>query len=362
VAYQVKCPHCSVVHKAPPEAAGKRVTCKSCHKDFIAPKPRSKSSPPPVQSADRPWSIHQGGQTLGPFSLRTVIEEIQAGKFDETTLAWKDGMSDWKPLGEIEAFQDALSAAGMKPASGAAAARGGTSAARLPAARRGTRPSRTAPDDEGSERRRRYSRGKSKRDVYIGAWVAAGLAAITLVVILIVTNKPTPVEEPEAPAQPRSAAPASPQGQPTAPTAKHGPRPARKRTPRRVPAEQRLTRVVADLEKRFPKIIAAHKKGDAKPIGSFIRYLRIHADALAKYDWGPHQERMTRFIAQLREAAQGIEATLKDKPWVGGVLGEGLSQEQRAEALRLNETDWLENWVRILRLEIETLREKGVRF
>lgn len=350
---QIKCPHCGLVHKASSEVAGKQVTCKACKRDFRAPSPPS--GPPSVQTGDAAWSLHVDGATLGPFSHDDVAQQIQDGKIDGSTLAWRDGMDDWTALGELAVFSDELS---------------DTRAIQRPAARRGAagagrRSTRVGgDDDEHAERpHRHYARGQKKRDTMMGAWIAGVLGVITLVVVLVVVNKKEPVEPPPA-APPMPRAVGQPAGTPGAatPTSPAAKRPMTKRpTVRKMPAEKRLQRVVADLERRFPAIIEAHKAGKPKPIGSFIQYLQAHAKSLREYPWGQHQGRMNAFIARMEEAASGVKATLNERAHGWG-LGEGLEPKQRAEALRLNEYEWLQNWVTILRGDIAKLREGGLDF
>jgi hypothetical protein len=350
-----------VIHRVGAEVAGKRVTCGSCKKEFLAPTPPAGGSPPPVHSADRPWSLHVDGHTQGPFALKTVIEQIQEKKIDGATLAWKDGMGDWKPLAEIPDFRDVLAV----PGGAAAVGRGGSGVHKahgighLAASHPIGLGHRAAEDEEGEHRRPRFDRDRKNREIIIGAWIAGVLVIITMFVLFAVLNQPTPeAPKPAPPPEPRASVP-EPEPAPVTPTVSKKAAPKAKAG---MPAEKRLASVVSDLEKRFPAIIAAHKKGDAKPIGTFIRYLRMHAESLGECQWGGHQAAMTTFLEHLSQAASGIESELKQKPWVGGGLGEGVDEKHRVEALRLNETEWLDNWVKILRADIQKLRDGGLQF
>tara|TARA_B100001123_G_scaffold294317_1_gene328127 strand:- start:4460 stop:5836 length:1377 start_codon:yes stop_codon:yes gene_type:complete len=46
------------------------------------------------------WHLVIGGAKEGPFSLAEVSAKIKSGEVKGTALAWKSGMSDWKPLSE----------------------------------------------------------------------------------------------------------------------------------------------------------------------------------------------------------------------------------------------------------------------
>jgi len=366
-----------MIHKAGSEVAGKPVTCKACKKTFLAPKLPA-GGPPPVASADRPWSLHVDGHTQGPFALKTIVEQIQAGKIDGTTLAWKDGMGDWQPLAEIAVFQDALAAAKQK-ASGAASRVGRTVAmhhAHRPAAGASNHAHRAAgtgtrghhgvgADEDEEPRHQRYVRGQGKRELIVGAWVAGGLACVALVVALVVSRKELPSDAPPPPVIPREVYQTPPE--PTPPMPPVGPLLSPKGTtptakgPAGAP-EQTLAKSVSGIEQKFAQLVAAHRKGDSKPWGRALRDMRNDAKALRACQFGTHAARVIVLANRMEEAANGIETTLKTLPWFGGVLGEGLEEKQRAEALRLNETEWLENWLKILRGDIQKIRDGGLTF
>ena len=348
--HAIKCPHCGRVFKVGPEVSGKQVTCGRCRRNFTAPRlPGAGSAPPPVGGAGRVWSLHVDGKTTGPHDFGSIVERIKSREIDGSALVWKDGMADWEELATRAEFKSALAAAGA----------GGSSAARRAAVGHGPRPGRGHQNDEEPRRRRHYARGRGKRDAIVGAWVAGILAIGVLVGVLIIVNQPEEPEDPLgsliAPLPPGPGARASTAGRPG--TAGRTPR-----APAKLPRKTRLGRVVKDLERRFTEVIDAHKKGDPRPIGSFIRYCRLHAKSLAEYQWGEYKVPMGKFMARLNEAADGVETILKEKPWRGGGLGEGVDPKIRAEALRLNEYEWLQNWADILRREIEALRKAGLRF
>lgn len=357
---QIKCPHCGMVHNAPSGVVGRQVTCKACKSDFRAPKPPGSGAPPPVHSADRPWSLHVDGDTQGPYSLKSVIEQIQEEEIGGSTLAWRDGMDDWTPLGELVVFHDALAAARESHSSAAGRAGVGVAvrASRIGARQGSVRGSGVADEEPGEHRRHYYPRGRGKRDLIIGAWVAGFMAVAALVVVLVVTNMPEPVvEEPTAPpAAPRAANPQGPQPPaPGTPAAKK----AGPRAPVVVPAK-RLARAIRDLERRFPAAIAGHKKGNPRPIGDLIRYLELHSEQLGELQWGEHQQQMSRFISLLKKRAAGIRDELSTKPWRSGGLGAlGVDEKTKVESLRLNEYEWLENNINIIRDAIKKLRDSG---
>ena len=45
--------------------------------------------------------IARNHQSLGSFSEESVREGIQSGRFTSSDLAWREGMPEWKPLGDM---------------------------------------------------------------------------------------------------------------------------------------------------------------------------------------------------------------------------------------------------------------------
>ncbi len=52
----------------------------------------------------RIWLIIHG-EKQGPFPIHDIITRIYRSELDADTHAWHEGMSEWKPLGEIESFR-----------------------------------------------------------------------------------------------------------------------------------------------------------------------------------------------------------------------------------------------------------------
>jgi len=326
------------VVKVRDEAAGKRLTCPGCQKSFLAPKrpPRPKG-PPPVRSGERVWHLHVDGRNVGPYSAAAVLEQRKTGKINNQTLAWREGMEDWLPIGRI---------AELRRAPGGAA---GAEAERRP--------------------RHRYVPGQGKKDIIIGAWVAVGLAVVLLVVILLRSSAPSDEGEPKR-GQPTVIIPGAP-GAAAAPTSAEsgqkaviGPRPthAPKRTVRReVSREKLMAWFTADLDKRFKDAIAGHKRADRKPIKRLIFKCKDYAEQLRSRQWGGYQSLIDTIVERLNAAATGMDKELAERSLAWG-LGEGVSMKKKAELLELDKVDWLERWHSNINEDIERLRKKGMNF
>ncbi|HYO07723.1 MAG TPA: SPFH domain-containing protein [Tepidisphaeraceae bacterium] len=60
------------------------------------------SAPPPVPgSSQASYFVAQGGQQKGPFTLEQLRDEVNAGRVQRATLAWKAGMPQWAPVDSI---------------------------------------------------------------------------------------------------------------------------------------------------------------------------------------------------------------------------------------------------------------------
>ena len=343
MALSIKCPHCGRVLKAGEQDAGKRVNCPACKKAFLAPKTLSKpKGPPPVATSDRVWHLHVDGRNDGPYTADALIEQVKTGKIGTQTLAWKEGMDDWQPLGQIAGFHGAFT---TPP----------------PVAKSPAKPK----SEKDHERRARYVPGKGKRDVMVGVWIAVGLAVVLLVAILIVANRP------QEPAAPPTRIVVRPPAAPTSATRNgkrliRGPRPAApptKTVVRKVKKEKLLTDMVADLDAAFKAAIAAHRKGDKKPIFRLSGKCKSYAEKIASYEWGGYKSRIDTLVLRLNQAGDGIQTEMKDSSKDAWDIPEiGLDPEQKAKQLGLNEVGWLENWQRNLNEDIERLRDKGLQF
>jgi hypothetical protein len=48
------------------------------------------------------WYYESNGRPFGPVSKETVAEALRNGRISETTLVWREGMVEWKPLVDTE--------------------------------------------------------------------------------------------------------------------------------------------------------------------------------------------------------------------------------------------------------------------
>jgi len=344
VARTVKCPHCGNLLKAGPEVAGKRVQCAACHKPFMAPKALADARPPAprVREPEKVWHLHIGGEDVGPLSAEEVAEHIRSGKATSRTLAWRQGMADWQDLGAIDEFRPAFDAP-------------------PPVRRAPPRPT------ERQERHRRYVPGaRRRRDVMLGVWIATGLTAVLVVVALVaIYHKPEPTPPKKTTKRVILTTAGEIKPAPATPTIVQRPRtrtqPRVRVIKKQISNEQLLARAVADLQKRFAEAIAAHKRGDLKPIQYLAMACTRHADKLAERDWGNYSDQMNTFIQRLRETAKGIEDWQKEwaERWE---LGKNLPDKVRAETLNLNNFQWLTRWQAHVNDQLQRLRNNGLQF
>ena len=60
--------------------------------------PGMAAAPPPPPMAN--WHIAVNGQTQGPFNPQQIIEGIQSGQINQSTMVWTAGMQSWTPAGQ----------------------------------------------------------------------------------------------------------------------------------------------------------------------------------------------------------------------------------------------------------------------
>ncbi|WP_457574341.1 TIGR00266 family protein [Desulfolithobacter sp.] len=48
------------------------------------------------------WYVAVNGTSTGPFSLDQIRKSLASGEYTDTTLVWRDGFSDWRPIAEVE--------------------------------------------------------------------------------------------------------------------------------------------------------------------------------------------------------------------------------------------------------------------
>jgi len=344
VARTVKCPHCGHLLKAGPEAAGKRVQCAACHKPFMAPRALADTRAPrrPVGQPEKVWHLHTGSEDVGPLSPEEVVEHIRSGKATSRTLVWRQGMADWQSLGAVADFRSAFDAPPPVP-------------------RATPRPT------ERQERRRHYVPGaRRRRDVMLGVWIATGLTAVLVVVALVaIYHRPEPRPPEKTTKQMILTTAGELKPAPGTPTAVQRPKsataPKRRVIKKQISNEELLARAVAELQKRFAEALAAHKRGELRPIQYLAMACTRHADKLAERDWGSYADQMNTLIARLRETAKGIADWQKEwaERWE---LGKNLPDKVRAETLELNNIQWLTRWQAHVNDQIERLRKRGLQF
>ena len=339
----LKCPHCSRILKVNESAAGKQITCPACKQKFLAPRPPGAAGPPPppVGSADRPWHVHVDGRNVGPYSADAVTEQLKAGKIDRNTLAWKEGMDDWKPLKELSDFRQACR--GLKL--------GGKA------------------DDEGEpERRRRYVPGKGKRDAILGAWIAVGLAVVLIIVILVVSRRPA-VNEPTDPYEARVArlrtqqtvhvAPPGPAAGTATAAGPKPPRIIRKKRPALANPEL-IAKVTQDVDKLFSDCFANPEEANVKPIFKLMAQCSKYAGELRERKWGSYQPDVERYAGLLDETANGVKSqlTFLSQKWHKDV---GIDPKTKAKDYT-EDIAFLRNWERIVNEAKAKMKERGLQF
>lgn len=50
------------------------------------------------------WFYSKNGQQLGPITDQELAAKSKSGELSATDLVWKEGMSDWTPLGQLNLF------------------------------------------------------------------------------------------------------------------------------------------------------------------------------------------------------------------------------------------------------------------
>ena len=345
----LKCPHCSRVLRVGETAAGKQITCPACKQKFLAPRPpgaRGPAKPPPVHGADRPWHLHVGGRNVGPYSADAVADQLKTGKIDRNTLAWKEGMADWKPLKEIGDFRSAARSARL----------GGKV------------------DDEGApERRRRYVPGRSKRDAVMGAWIAVGLAVVLIVVILVVANRPDPNEVSTDPYEHRlqaikaaaaarttlTAAPTSPAPASAAAPSTKAPRIIRRPKPK-LSNEKLLAKVTKEIDELFKEAFARPEEANTKPLFRLRAQCPKYAAQLRERDWGSYHRDVERYAGLLEQTANGINSklTFLSQKWHPDVsIDPKIKAKDYAEDIA-----FLRNWETAVNEALAKIRGRGLKF
>ena len=70
------------------------------------------------------WYIRgEGNQPAGPFPSEELIQSWRAGRLDANTICWREGMSQWLPMSQVEPFASAIASANASRQATAGAAR-----------------------------------------------------------------------------------------------------------------------------------------------------------------------------------------------------------------------------------------------
>jgi predicted Zn finger-like uncharacterized protein len=130
---KISCPACAAKYSIADEKVTDRlakIRCRKCGATIVID---GKVSPPNVYAADgssadnanvapaapleaaREFSVDFGDNDQRTLSLTDVISAYNAGEINAETFLWAEGMTDWKPLGEIPEVVDALHAAASAP-------------------------------------------------------------------------------------------------------------------------------------------------------------------------------------------------------------------------------------------------------
>ena len=56
-------------------------------------------------SDEKIWHVAEGGQSVGPMSKEDILQGLSAGRYNEATLVFKQGMKDWAPAGQVAELQ-----------------------------------------------------------------------------------------------------------------------------------------------------------------------------------------------------------------------------------------------------------------
>lgn len=69
----------------------------------------TQAAPPPLPQAAN-YYLAIGGQQQGPYDMNSIAGYIQGGSINKDTLAWKQGMPAWSPLGSLPEFANMFGA------------------------------------------------------------------------------------------------------------------------------------------------------------------------------------------------------------------------------------------------------------
>ncbi len=118
------------------------------------------------------WYLRgDGNQPAGPFTAEALIQSWRAGRLEASTICWREGMTQWLPLAQVEPFASAIASASVP--------RQATPAAARPPAQRVAAPPplRSAP---------RSGKRRPTSAAWIGWAVAGGIAVVCALVAGVV--------------------------------------------------------------------------------------------------------------------------------------------------------------------------------
>lgn len=73
----------------------------------LPPAALAAASPPPIPSSAQEtaeWYVVVDGQQVGPLTASAVERRMAEGSVSDATLAWREGMEEWTPVGETATF------------------------------------------------------------------------------------------------------------------------------------------------------------------------------------------------------------------------------------------------------------------
>ncbi len=77
------------------------------------------------------WYYSKNGMQLGPVAAEELLAKSKSGEVLPTDLVWKEGLGDWKPLGQVPEFAGSSATVSFPPA--VPMAGGGSAAMQQPA-------------------------------------------------------------------------------------------------------------------------------------------------------------------------------------------------------------------------------------
>lgn len=111
--HKFNCPHCNQSLEAPEEMLGETIECPACNGSIQLPAPEPKpvprikktpvrvAAPPPSPSETAAsWYYNIKGKRVGPVTQDEIAELASAGTIDNSTLLWREGFSEWIPMGQ----------------------------------------------------------------------------------------------------------------------------------------------------------------------------------------------------------------------------------------------------------------------